>query len=105
MLEAKPSRLIAGLFLAASLVGCGTLRLTDTTRSATEMLLVTQSADQAVAQMDFTPLAGKTAFLDGSGIDKDLLDKGYVMSLVRERMLASGALLQDEKTRAEYVVD
>jgi hypothetical protein len=105
MLKVRPSRLIAGLFLAACLVGCGTLRLTDTTRSATEMLLISQSADQAVALMDFTPLAGKTVFLDGSGIDKDLLDKGYVMSLVRERMLANGALLQDEKTRAEYVVD
>jgi hypothetical protein len=69
------------------------------------MLLVSQSADQAVALMDFSPLAEKTVFLDGSGIDKDLIDKGYVMSLVRQQMLASGALLQDDKTRAEYVVD
>jgi hypothetical protein len=99
------SRLIAGLFLSGCLVGCGTLRTTDTTRSATEMLLVSQSADQAVAQMDFSPLAERTAFLDASGIDKDMLDKGYVTSLIREHMLASGALLQDDKTKAEFVVD
>ncbi len=79
--------------------------MTDSTRSATEMLLVSQSADQAVAQIDFSPLAERTVFLDASGIDKDLVDKGYVMSLVRQQMLASGALLQDDKTRAEFVVD
>jgi hypothetical protein len=104
----EPSRLArlgAAIVLALALVGCGTLRTTDTTRSATEMLLVSQSADQAVALMDFSPLHNKTVFLDGGGIDKDLIDKGYVMSLIRERMLASGALMQDDKTRAEYVVD
>jgi hypothetical protein len=105
MLKPRSSRLFAGITLAACLAGCGTLRTTDTTRSATEMLLVSQSADQAVAQIDFTPLAEKTVFLDGSGIDKDLIDKGYVMSLVRQNMLANGALLQDDKSRAEYVVD
>jgi hypothetical protein len=56
-------------------------------------------------QIDFTPLTGKTVFLEASGIDKDLLDKGYVTSLIRQQMIAAGALLQDDKTRAEYVVD
>lgn len=79
--------------------------MTDSARSATEMLLTSQSADQAVAQIDFSPLAEKTVFLDASGIDKDLIDKGYVTSLVRQQMLAVGALLQDDKTRAEYIVD
>jgi hypothetical protein len=98
-------RFCAGVLLCLGLVGCGTLRQTDTARSATEMMLISQSADQAVAQIDFSPLVEKTVFLDASGIDKDMLDKGYVMSLVREKMLAAGALLQDDKTRAEYVVD
>ena len=105
MLHLPLVRLVAGIILAGGLVGCGTMRETDTARSATEMLLVTQSADQAVSLIDFSPLVGKTVFLDASGIDKDLLDKGYVMSLVRQQMLANGALLQDDKTRAEYVVD
>lgn len=105
MLKPRSTRLVAGIALVIGMAGCGTLRTTDTSRSATEMLLVSQCADQAIAQMDFTPLAEKTVFLDGSGIDKDLIDKGYVMSLVRQQMLASGALLQDDKTRAEFVVD
>lgn len=99
------SRLFAAFFLALGLAGCGTMRMTDSTRSATEMLLESQSADQAVALIDFTPLAGKTVYLDSSGIDKDMVEKGYVCSLVRQHMLAAGAMLQDDKTRAEYVVD
>jgi hypothetical protein len=69
------------------------------------MLLVSQATDFAVAQIDFTPLTGKTVFLDTNNVDKDLLDKGYLTSVVREHILASGALLQEEKTRADYVVE
>lgn len=105
MQRPRPSRVFAAIVLTISLVGCGTMRMTDSSRSATEMLLVSQSADQAVAEIDFSPLAGKIVFLDNSGIDKDLIDKGYVTSLVRQNMLAAGALLQDDKTRAEFVVD
>ena len=38
--------------------------------AATEMLLVSQAADNAVAQIDFSPLAGKTVYLDATGIEK-----------------------------------
>ncbi len=81
------------------------MRMTDSARSATEMLLVSQAADKAIEQIDFTPMAGRTVFIDATGIDKDLLDKGYVTSLVRQQLLAAGALMQDDKLRAEYVVD
>jgi hypothetical protein len=79
--------------------------MTDSPRAATEMLLVSQAADNAVAQIDFTPLAGKTVFLDATGIEKEIIDKGYLVSLIRQQLAGAGALLQDEKTRAEFVVD
>jgi hypothetical protein len=69
------------------------------------MLLVSQAADNAVAQIDFSPLSGKTVFLDATGIEKEVIDKGYLVSLVRQQLVGGGALLQDEKSRAEYVVD
>ena len=105
MYRPQSSRLVAGLLLAVVPVGCGTTRMTDSPRAATEMLLVSQAADNAVAQIDFTPLTGKTVFLDSTGIDKDIIDKGYLVSLVKQQLVAAGALLYDEKTRAEYVVD
>ncbi|MCE9566103.1 MAG: hypothetical protein K8U57_29125 [Planctomycetes bacterium] len=93
------------LLLVPFLAGCGTTRMTDTARSATEMLLVSQAADKAVVQIDFTPLSGKTVFLDASSIPEKDLDKGYLVSLIRQQLLSTGALLHDEKPRAEYVVE
>jgi hypothetical protein len=95
----------AALLFLPLLVGCGTTRMTDTPRAATEMLLVSQAADKAVAQIDFSPLAGKTVFLDASSIPEKELDKGYVVSLVRQQLLATGALVYDDKSRAEFIVD
>jgi hypothetical protein len=98
-------RLFAGLSLAALVAGCGTTRMTDSTRAATEMLLISQAADNAVAQIDFTPLAGKTVYLDANGISDKEVDRGYVISLVRQQLVGAGALIYDEKPRAEYIVD
>lgn len=99
------TRRFAGLLLVGLLAGCGTTRMTDTPRAATEMLLVTQAADNAVSKIDFSPLTNKTVFLDASGVPEKDVDKGYLVSLVRQQLLANGALLQDDKHRAEYVVD
>lgn len=106
MTRLRPRQFRAALVLVPVLAaGCGTTRMTDTPRSATEMLLVSQAADKAVAQIDFSPLLGKTVYLDATSISEKELDKGYLVSLVRQQLLASGALIQDEKPRAEYVVD
>lgn len=99
------SRRAAALVLAALLTGCGTTKMTDSPRAATEMLLVSQAIDHAVAKMDFSPLSGQTVFLDTSPLEKDVVDKGYAISLVRQQLLAHGALLQEERTRALYVVE
>jgi hypothetical protein len=79
--------------------------MTDTSRSATEMLLISQAVDMAVAQIDFSPLAGQTVFLDAAPVEKEIVDKGYLVSLVRQQLLAHGALLQEDKSRAVYVVE
>ncbi|MBP3960090.1 hypothetical protein J8F10_33105 [Gemmata sp. G18] len=93
------------LLLVALLAGCGTTKMTDSPRAATEMLLVSQAVDLAVAKIDFTPLSGQPVFLDTSPLEKDVVDKGYVISLVRQQLLAHGALVQEERTRAVFVVE
>ncbi|MDB5306013.1 MAG: hypothetical protein JWO38_215 [Gemmataceae bacterium] len=94
---------LLALLLATS--GCGTTRMTDTNRAASEMLLISQAVDHAVAKIDFTPLAGQPVFLDTSAVDKDTVDKGYLVSVVRQQLLAYGALVQEERFRAVYVVE
>ena len=94
-----------GLLLALLLTGCGTTKMTDSPRAATEMLLTSQAIDYAVAQIDFAPLAGQPVFLDTGPLDKEVMDKGYLISLVRQQLLAHGALLQEDRWRAVYVVE
>ena len=93
------------LLLVALLAGCGTTRISDSPRTATEMLLISQAVDYAVAKMDFTPLNGQPVFLDTSPLEKEVVDKGYVISLVRQQLLAPGALLQEDRGRAVYVIE
>ncbi len=98
-------RRASGALLALLLAGCGTTKMTDSPRAATEMLLVSQAIDLAVAKIDFTPLSGQSVFLDTTALEKDVVDKGYLISVVRQQLLAHGALLQEERFRAVFVVE
>src|SRR5947208_2201883 len=86
------------------LPGCGTTRQSDTQRTATEQLLISNAVDQAVAHVDFSPLAGKSVFFDPQYFD-NTVDKGYVISSIRQQLLAHGCTLQEERSRATYVVE
>jgi hypothetical protein len=88
----------------ALLVGCGTTRMTDTQRTATEQLLISNAVDQAVSQIDFRPLAGKPVFFDSQYLD-GTVDKGYVVSSLRQQLLASGCVLKEDRAKAAYVVE
>jgi hypothetical protein len=89
------------LYLAS---GCGTTRVTDTTRTATEQLLISNSIDNSVSRLDFSHLAGKRVYLDPQYLD-GITDKGYLISSLRQQLLASGCLLQEDRNKATYVVE
>lgn len=90
-----------GLCLVA---GCGTTRLTDTQRTATEQLLVSNAIDQAVADLNFQCLAGKTVFFDPQYLD-GTVDRGYLVSSLRQQLLGCGCNLQEDRNKASYVVE
>jgi hypothetical protein len=85
-------------------MGCGTTRMTDTQRTATEQLLISNAVDQTVSQLDFRVLAGKSVFLDPQYLD-NVADKGYLVSSLRQQLLACGCILQEDRSRATYVVE
>src|SRR5262245_48088565 len=84
--------------------GCGTTRMTDSTRAATEQLLISDAVDHSVAQLDFHGLVGKKVYFDAQFLD-GTVDKGYVVSSLRQHLLASGCLLQEDRKQATYVVE
>jgi hypothetical protein len=84
--------------------GCGTTRVTDTQRTATEQLLISQAVDQAVSQLDFRCLAGKPVYFDPQYID-NTVDRGYLISSLRQHLLACGCILQEDRSKAVYIVE
>lgn len=85
-------------------LGCGTTRTSDTTRTATEQLLISNSMDHTVSRLDFSILAGRRVYFDPQYLDGST-DKGYLISSLRQQLLASGCMLQEDRKKATYVVE
>lgn len=88
----------------ASIAGCGTTRWSDTARTATEQLLVSDAVDRAVSHIDFRSLAGKQVFVDDNAV-KGSLDFAYLVSTVRQQILASGGILKEKREESDYIVE
>ena len=99
----KPCRVAIIIFLLA-VAGCGTSKWTDTGRSATEQLLITDAMDRAVSDLDFRALAGKTCFIDATPLKK-ISDSEYLVSCMRQHMFSCGCIVKDSKADADYVVE
>ncbi len=97
-------RLATAALCAAAACGCGTTKWTDTRRTATEQVLLSSAMDRAVSRLDFRALAGKDVYLDPQFI-KTATDSEYLISALRQHMLASGCVLRDKKDDADYVVE
>jgi len=92
------------LVAAVGAIGCGTTRISDTQRTATEQLLVSNAIDQAVSQLDFRILAGKPVYFDAQYLAGSV-DRGYVVSTLRQHLLACGCILKEDRAQATYVVE
>jgi hypothetical protein len=103
---AEPRWLRLLLVLAAVLcAGCGTTR----TRTATEQLLMSDAVDRSIEQIDFSPLRGRRIYFDTQYLNTikglGFVNSDYVISSLRQQMLAAGCLLQEKADTAEYIVE
>lgn len=100
-------RFIHTAILLASLcgltAGCGSTKTSNTSRTGTEQLVLSDAMDRAVSQVDFRALAGRTVYFDSRYLK--VTDSDYLVSLVRQHALASGCKVEDNKEEAEYVVE
>jgi hypothetical protein len=91
---------LTGLVIA----GCGATRSTDTTRAATEQLLISDAIDRAVQSLNLQTLAGQSVFLDDSRLG-EVVDRNYLISTIRQQLLASGCHLREQKDQADFIVE
>lgn len=95
-------RSLMALGLAAA-SGCGTVKTTNTARTGTEQLLLTNAWDTALQKIDFRPLTGVPVFLDTTNVTA--VDQGWVVSSLRQAMLTQGVLLRTKAEQAQWVVE
>ena len=92
--------------------GCGTTRWSDSSRTATEQLLISGAIDRSVSSLDFRALAGKTVFIDTTCL-KGAIDAGatvdeitYIMALtMRESAGADDCWTHDVLAEWEDIID
>lgn len=95
----------AVIAVAAFSIGCGTTQ----SRSATEQLLTSDAVDRSIARIDFRPLHGQKVFLDvdyvrnAKGVGS--VNPDYIISSLRQQLLAAGCLLQENKHLADFIVE
>jgi len=85
------------------LVGCTSASTSNTARTATEQILISNAVDQSLDKMDFRPFSGRTVYFEEKYID--CVDKAYVISSIRHRLMKAGAQLVDKADAAEVVVE
>ena len=88
---------------AAMIAGCATQEITDPARSATEQLLLSSAADQALANANLSIFAGRTVFFDFTYFDS--YDSKYVEGTIRDAFSRAGALMAADNKSADVIVE
>jgi hypothetical protein len=93
------------LVLAVSIAGCGKTMQ----HAATEQLVLSDAVDRSVASIDFTPLSGAKCFLDSSNLKSvkltNVVNSSYVISSIRNQLMAAGCLLVEDRGEAQVVIE
>lgn len=84
--------------------GCGSTKWSDTARTGTEQLLISNAIDNAVDKIDFTPIREKKVYLKTEAIES-ITDNKYLTMALRQQLAACGGILCDEVEHADYIVE
>lgn len=103
--QVESLRLLAAVAMCAALTtGCGTTRTSNTARTATEQLLISDAVDRTVQQINFEVLAGEPVFFDTANMN-DVVDRSYVIGSLRQHLLACGCILKEKREDATYIIE
>jgi len=79
-------------------------------RNGTEQLLLSDSVDRAIDQLDLSPLAGRKVYLDteymktfkGANIS---ITSDYIISALRQKLTTTGCFMQATRLDADYILE
>ena len=92
--------------LLTVLTGCGTA----IQRIGTEQLLLSDSVDRAIDQLDLSPLAGRRIFLDTTYMqtfkgNNMYVNSDYIVSALRQKLTTTGCQIEVTRTEADYIIE
>jgi len=99
-----PIKCLLGSMCALFMVGCGTTKWSDTARTGTEQLLVSNAIDRVVANIDFSPMHHKKCFLNTTAIQQTT-DREYLSMTIRQHLVVAGVILVPVETEADYIIE
>lgn len=92
----------AGFLVAAG--GCTSVKMTGTSRTGTEQLLLTGTWDDALCRVDFRSMAEKRVFVDSQFLS-GVVDKDYIVASIYRAMGMQGILLESNKDKAQIILE
>jgi hypothetical protein len=95
---------IASAVLIATVVpGCTKTKTSSPQRTATEQILLSTAVDRAVRELNVSLPPGTRVFLDANRFEA--YDRGYAISAIRDRFLASGAHMAESREKADVIAE
>ena len=92
-----------GLLAIIHTFGCASSKTSNTARTATEQMLLSNAIDRSLSNVSFDQMAGRKVFIDDKYLES--IDKGYVMGSLRHKTLAAGASLAKSADDADLVLE
>lgn len=83
--------------------GCATTKTSNTARTATEQLILSNAIDQSLNKADFSAMHGRKVFLDPTYLDG--VDKQYVIASLRHHLLYNGVHLAAAADKADVILE
>ena len=95
--------MVVFILLILFVSGCATRRVSYPARTATEQLLLSTAADQALAHANLRLFSGQNVYLDFTYFDS--YDPKYVEGTIRDAFSRAGALLATNAKSADIIVE
>lgn len=102
-ISGRRSQIALTALLLPLLTACHGIRVSEPTRTATEQLLLSTATDEAVQDIDLSPLKDRKIFFDDTYFES--YDDGYAKGSIRELIATAGGKLVSKRDKSEVVVE
>lgn len=95
--------MLTAAFFLPSLVGCASMKTSDTARTGVEQLLVSSAIDRSLDKVDMRPIAGAKVYVEQKYLD--CVDKNYVVVAIHQRLLRNGCTIVEKAEDSQVTLE